>query len=575
MLPTNQCNDNSMISISLPDLEEVLGERKDGYGTVLLVAEKVTSRIVATRLLAPAPAIRSSPVALPILRLLGESMLGQTQYSLIELIDGGKVSTQQVVSPQQLCEQLLASSPARSDRRRRRSAWGRRSDSEQQMQPQGRQRRSPAGRGTTVSRQESSPVELPASGIRSVANNVPSTTLSNPSDIVSTATPSTTRHNPRQVYQTKSTSYYMEPGDPNPVLIAPLLPDGLTVDVRALNVEAASNSSARAAIKIALVSMVKNPSNFSTWLDYHHRVLGVQRFYIKIEDTPELSALLAAPPWDLRVEATFVSSTQRDYFEQMDRQSSHIAAVIPLAREAGYTHLLHIDDDELIFCSRGVDELLDHVAISSAKQPDLHMLNVEALLPSPNCSNPFRECRAFRHFPTKYCSYTNGKSFAHLGANGLRAHGPHHFRCATGAGGANSAVTQKIPPHVACVLHFESATFGRWRDKYLSLARRHGTSPEIFAKVPFKYYRESLVAALAIVRAEAGGDVLAIQEAEEAAMRLWCRWKLAPEGLPAAGSSPIILADGVTVLDPFCHELLVPEAAIEAAACLPRPASAA
>ena len=60
-------------------------------------------------------------------------------------------------------------------------------------------------------------------------------------------------------------------------------------------------------------------------------------------------------------------------------------------------------------------------------QHDLHTLNLHAIRLIP-------QARAFRHCPTKFGSYTNGKSFAKLDAIGLRAHGPHHFRSVDGAG---------------------------------------------------------------------------------------------------------------------------------------------
>ena len=140
----------------------------------------------------------------------------------------------------------------------------------------------------------------------------------------------------------------------------------------------------------------------------------------------------------------------------MDRQSGHIASVIPRARAAGLTHLLHIDDDELVYCPSGPRALLAELASAPAGKPDVHLCNVEALLDSTDCSSPFLEARAFRHFPTRYCSYTNGKSFGKLSDAGLQAHGPHHFRCAAGAGGALSPFTHAVPPHVGVVLHYES-----------------------------------------------------------------------------------------------------------------------
>ena len=80
-----------------------------------------------------------------------------------------------------------------------------------------------------------------------------------------------------------------------------------------------------------------------------------------MEDTPELGALLNTAPWSTLVVATYSNHTQRDYFAQMDRQSAHIAAMLPVARADGITHMLHVDDDELVYCSLGVDALLARI----------------------------------------------------------------------------------------------------------------------------------------------------------------------------------------------------------------------
>ena len=77
----------------------------------------------------------------------------------------------------------------------------------------------------------------------------------------------------------------------------------------------------------------------------------------------------------------------------LDRQSAHIASVIPRARAAGFTHILHVDDDELIYCATGVGALLAEIANAPESRPDLHMQNVEAVFPSDCCANPFREVR--------------------------------------------------------------------------------------------------------------------------------------------------------------------------------------
>lgn len=182
-----------------------------------------------------------------------------------------------------------------------------------------------------------------------------------------------------------------------------------------------------------------------------------------MEDTPELATLFSTPPWDVLVVPTFDDGTQRDYFKQMDRQSTHVARSIPAARAAGITHLLHVDDDELLYCPHGAARLHAEIAAAAPDRPDLHLCNVEALLPSSSCRSPFLEATVFRHLPTRYVSYTNGKSIGRLDAPSLRAHGPHHFRTDLAAGGKDSVVTHMISPPVGVVLHYESATYAKWQ----------------------------------------------------------------------------------------------------------------
>ena len=109
-----------------------------------------------------------------------------------------------------------------------------------------------------------------------------------------------------------------------------------------------SNAPVSGPFRLALACTTKRPTNFLTWLHYHTEIAGVEHFFLRIEETPALEILLAFPPWD---EMCTVSpargSTVRDWKEQSDRQNAHVAQSITQARRCGYTHLLHIDDDEL------------------------------------------------------------------------------------------------------------------------------------------------------------------------------------------------------------------------------------
>jgi hypothetical protein len=361
-------------------------------------------------------------------------------------------------------------------------------------------------------------------------------------------------------YKTLRTTYYMEAGDPKPVLLAQ--PDG-PPGAPFVSKQSAMARAILAAlppppplpggagVQLGIVMMTKKPFDLPTWLTYHYVGLGIRRFYLKVEDTPELAPLLATPPWDRCVVTSFDDHTQRDYFAQMDRQAAHIAAVLPRARADGLTHLLHIDDDELLFCPAGIGVLLGELAVAPPSRPDCHLCNIEALMPHDSCSSPFSEATVFRHFPTRYVSYTNGKSIGRLDEPTLRSHGPHHFRNELAAGGNTSPITYPIGPETACVLHYESATYAKWHHKFLELASRHGDDPEVYARVPFAFYRKSMVAASAILAARATADTAAEAIAIAAAHEHWCEHKLAPLGLPPPEPRPRVLSNGLSILSPF------------------------
>ena len=275
------------------------------------------------------------------------------------------------------------------------------------------------------------------------------------------------------------------------------------------------------------------------------------------QDTPELEALLSSSPWDRLVEAEFGSGT-RDYFAQMSRQDAHIERVLPRAREAGLEYLLHIDDDELLYCAAGVTGLYDALERAPLRAADLHMQNLEALVPKlDGTADPFREVSAFRHRPGEFCAYANGKALGRLSASALRPAGPHHFADGLASAGSAEAGTHELPPSVAVVLHFESVTYGAWALKYTDLARTHagesGTA-RVRDRAPSLFYVESMEAMGAIASARASGDAAALCIAEADARAVYCKWKMASEPLPPPSSRPRTLERlGYTIIDVFAQ----------------------
>ncbi|KAL1512034.1 hypothetical protein AB1Y20_005308 [Prymnesium parvum] len=311
---------------------------------------------------------------------------------------------------------------------------------------------------------------------------------------------------------------------------------------------AARTDSSAPVVRLGLVCMTKQPSNLHTWLRYHHEQLGVRLIFLRVEDTPELSELLSSAPWDELVVATYASRTQADYITQVERQSEHVNHAISQARERGLTHLLHLDDDELLYCPSGVRSL--HRALCRAPQRavDLHLENLEALLPTDECTNPFVQASAFRHKPATFCAYSNGKSIGRLDCPELVARGAHHFSDGSSAAGRNAS-TFRLPAHVAVILHYESGSYAQWRRKFERL-QHHKEGSRAFEEMS-GFYQQS-VRSLAAIR-EARSQPEQVQ-AEAAALALYRRAKLQPNDLPDApanGGVRMLRPLGITLIRPL------------------------
>lgn len=142
--------------------------------------------------------------------------------------------------------------------------------------------------------------------------------------------------------------------------------------------------------RIGIVCMTKRPTAFETWLKYHRDICNIEHFYLRVEDTPKLDNLLSSSPWASCVTVEYDTGA-RDYFGQMDRQNRHINSVLPRARAAGLDFLLHIDDDELLYCPGGLNGLQAALSRAPHSAGNIHVHNLEALPPRLDCVNPFAE----------------------------------------------------------------------------------------------------------------------------------------------------------------------------------------
>lgn len=264
-------------------------------------------------------------------------------------------------------------------------------------------------------------------------------------------------------------------------------------------------------VVLGIVLCTKEPVGFRAWLSHHWEV-GVRHFYVRSEDTDAsiTEGDVSAGPWrdGVRLEhATGATS----YFALMERQTAHVNRSVRVASEDGVTHLLHIDDDELLWCPNGTRSFLSHLHANSvghdAGGSCVHLQNIEASYDDSECRNPFAAATGFVLSPADFTSYANGKSIGVV-SESLRAHGPHYF---TGR-------VVELPAHVGVVVHYESACFARWKTKFggyvsngESSACQHATggSGSQARRIPFRFYCASMQAV--------SDDAIAL--------RTWKSWK--------------------------------------------------
>jgi len=230
----------------------------------------------------------------------------------------------------------------------------------------------------------------------------------------------------------------------------------------------------QAAPRIGIVTMVTDQPDFAHWLEHH--LAMVERVYLRVENAPEIAALVAS---DSRVyaETAQVDAKERgdNYFGQMDRQRGFVTRMLDKAARDGLDVLFHIDADELIAVQAPHSSLGAELLRVPRGTACVHLHNHEAYFhDNQRCFSAagFLDCQ--REACT---SYGNGKSAAVL-RHGPRYHGPHHFL----------GRAWQMPADRVVVLHFDSCTFDQWKSKFQRMAQKTTRTSEI----PFPFYKQSI-----------------------------------------------------------------------------------
>mgnify|MGYP006082460995 CR=1 FL=1 len=242
-------------------------------------------------------------------------------------------------------------------------------------------------------------------------------------------------------------------------------------------------------INLAIVSCVKNPTNFKFWIDYHINKCNVKKIFLRVQDSPELVGLLEnyrniIEPTYVNNNNIFASKSVECYKgDGNDFQTHFVNDTIEKIKNNKNNILTHIasniDDDELLFLPNGLIPFYEEL-INNNSYGNYKVNNIEACY--NNKTNNIFKSPYFCCNNHNFTSYVNGKSIGNL-KEPIQAHGPHNFK-----GGS----TMTLNTSNAIILHYESNCLKKWYNKYKSYSLNNILNDSVDTKIPFKFYQESI-----------------------------------------------------------------------------------
>lgn len=214
---------------------------------------------------------------------------------------------------------------------------------------------------------------------------------------------------------------------------------------------------------VCIVTLVKEPHQFQTWVDYHAKF--IDRMYV-FQDDPsedlgvENEKLVLVKDWQDRLgyhkdprldEPLNWNRKQQLAFEEGQR----------MAERDGMEWIVHIDSDELLY---GKDPAEVFARYPRARA--FHFWNEEVAPEKFDHENCFKECTKFHGDPSRFMAYGNGKSAGRVGK--CTWNGPHYFK----------EKSVEIPPEDLKVLHYPACNleeFAKRKRRYGNFTEKSGT----------------------------------------------------------------------------------------------------
>ena len=217
--------------------------------------------------------------------------------------------------------------------------------------------------------------------------------------------------------------------------------------------------------KLAIVSLIKEPNGFATWINYHKKTMGVNKFYVFLDNSSEDLKfedpdLVIVRDWKERL--GYLDDPNIDEPANRNRkQDMAVSEGMKMAENDDIRYIVHIDSDELLYGPETASEVF-----SRYKADVFHMKNAEMAPDRKDYKNCFMEGTWFHGDPIKFIAYGNGKSGGVVGKTS--PYGPHYFA---------GDVLVDIPEHELKVLHYPSCNI----EETIKRAKNYGNFSNVSA----------------------------------------------------------------------------------------------
>lgn len=214
-------------------------------------------------------------------------------------------------------------------------------------------------------------------------------------------------------------------------------------------------------VRVGMVSTVKDPHQFQTWVDFHLKS-GISKMYVYWDDKDKEPPEVTDPRVSIQImDEEFMK--KKDWKEDpnwdnpLRTNAKQDLAVNDALSKNEVDYMFHLDCDELLYTpDQDIPRVMSDYA---AEDCDTWVIeNIELAPESGDYKNCFTEGTKFRRHGSNFVAYGNGKGCGRVGSSA--AFGPHRLRSTRDRPEGN------LPFERIRILHFVSCNIEEYLKKY-------------------------------------------------------------------------------------------------------------